>query len=247
MQWVLLITMGLLSFALQAKPLNIATGDYPPFTDASKPNQGSLVAYTEEVFKQLGYQAKHQFIPWKRCLSEPLESKHLMLTGYWFDQPHLHQDYLFSTPLVAENAYLFSLDKPAQQINQLNDLAYQRIGLVNGYSYGALLQNLAKHQIEPDYANTPYQNLHKLLTGRIQAMVMTEAVAQQVLQKFKPQQQAQIRRAEHPIIYNHLHLLFPKHHPQSEALLERFNQAVKQNPFSAYIDPNDTISQKNHK
>lgn len=127
-------------------------------------------------------------------------------------------------------------------------LIYQHIGLVSGYSYGNLLQTLAKHQIEPDYANSPYQNLHKLFSGRIQANIMTEAVAQRVLQRFKPQQQAQIRRAEQPILYNQLHLLFPKNHPQSAPLLKRFNQAIKNQPFSM---PNNhwrtSISQKNHK
>lgn len=92
MQWVLLTILGLLSFSVQATTLNIATGDYQPFTDASKPNQGSLVAYTEEIFKQLGYQAKHEFMPWKRALTEPLESKRFnqAIKNQPFSMPNNH-------------------------------------------------------------------------------------------------------------------------------------------------------------
>lgn len=115
--------------ALAAQPgaLQVATGDFPPYTDPRRGDGGLVNARVRAAFAQQGLSLNWVWLPWARALEETRAGRYDALS-YWWAGDELADDFLRSRPLV-RNAlrWLRRRDQPLR--------AGAAVAWVIGYNY----------------------------------------------------------------------------------------------------------------
>ena len=109
-----LLAMPVLPRAATARPSNtvrIATGDYPPYTDARQPDGGMVTARLRAALAHQGLEARFEFLPWARA-KEETRVGHFDASSYWWIDDDLRRDFLLSRPVVSNALRWLRLRSP---------------------------------------------------------------------------------------------------------------------------------------
>lgn len=228
--WLLALAAGTLASAEEAakKTLSISVGDWPPYLEQSAPGQGSLARLIRDVFAEEGYAVKFHFRPWSRAYREAAQGEH-DATAVWMFERHRTKDFLYSAPVLNEQFVLFySKDNPIAW-SELKDLSDLRLGGTRGYSYGPDFDRaVSDHLLTIDWVSYSKLNFGRLLYDRIDAFPEEKNVGYHILKReFSPGQVSRITHHPKPILENRSFVLFPSRLPQSQALMERFNERLQ--------------------
>ncbi len=206
--------------------LTIATSELPPFVSAN-PKNSFLTELLPEVGKEMGVKFAFRFMPWPRCERETDDAK-VWATMPYVPTPERDARFLFSQPLYAKKT-LFFYYSPTDQgyprtFEALSELQEYRIGGVRGYYYEALL---AEAGLQVESATSEESSFKKLRAGRVDLAPAVDVVGWDVIQKhFPAEDHANFHVLETPLAVGHNYLMTSRNYPQTEALLERFNQAL---------------------
>nr|WP_282449411.1 transporter substrate-binding domain-containing protein [Roseibium sp. CAU 1639] len=160
----------------RAGPVKLVTFEYPPYeywngTQAD----GIVVRIVTEAFGKLGRSVSIQVLPWKRAL-------HLVKTGeadaiftaFKTDEREQFLDY--STVVLMPQVVSVWTRKDAEIgfNGSMESLAWTDIGLVEGISYGPVVDAAIKaRQLKSlDYVPESSSNIRQLLGGRVDAVIM---------------------------------------------------------------------------
>lgn len=198
----------------------------PPYVSAN-PKRSFLTELLPEVGKEMGVKFAFRFMPWPRCEREAGAAK-VWATMPYVPTPEREAKFLFSQPLYAKKTLFFyysPVDKGfPQTFDALSELQEFRIGGVRGYYYEELL---AKAGLEVDAATSEESSFKKLRAGRVDLAPAVDAVGWAVIRKlFPPEEQANFHVVTTPLAIGNNYLMTSRAYPQSEQLLERFNQAL---------------------
>lgn len=233
-----LLAVGLLGLALltgtamASEPplLRIATGEFPPYATASRPDQGIALAVVRRAFELGGYRVQYQFLPWPRALAETREGL-WDASAHWGATPERRRDFLLSDNLYTEQWQMLYRRDMAFDWKAVADLAPFRLGLTRDYTYTPEIWAAARAgQLRHETPPNDVLGLRMLLAKRIDVLPLDRNVAcDALLAQFDASEQAQV--AIHARLMTDsftTHVLFPPAKAQSKTLVDAFNRGLRQ-------------------
>lgn len=210
------------------KKLAFSAGEWPPYLSAKLPGQGMAATLIRDIFAEAGYQVSFHFLPWPRAYRETLHGQYAA-TAVWMYAPERAVDFYYSAAVLEEEFVLFQLKAQPIQFDKLEDLTGLELGGGFGYSYGAAFDAaIANEVLKMTRVSQTIQNFQRLLKGRIQAFPEEKQVGYHILRSQLPQSQHLFSHADTVILRNQSFVLFPKQSPDSQLLLEIFQQGLLQ-------------------
>lgn len=225
---VVACVLGLLCAPAQAGRISIATGDYPPFTDAAAPDGGLVNAVVAAIAEAAGLQAAFDYMPWARALEVTRQGDYAA-TSFWYQSDERAADFIHVGPIIEDRLVLFHLrDTVVPDWTVLTDLAGLRIGAVTGYTYTADFWDLAEAgALTVDVAHSDLANFRKMLTGRIDVYPMSLAAGITLLEtRFSPEERARITTHPVPLSETQGYLLVSRAWPGAEGIAEALQTAL---------------------
>lgn len=225
---LLLAGLGVASAAWsKPKVVRISNGDWAPFMGEKLPHHGFVSRIVAEAFALEGLQVDYSFYPWARAFAIAQQGDVDASIG-WYRTPEREKDFWFSEPVFLESQVLFHLKERPLVWKKLDDLKGKRIGATIGYTYGAEFQAMEEAQaIRVERTPSDAQNLEKLLRGRVDAVVLSQAVGARLVKGMGPDRASLITFHPTPVNAGTLHVIFPKKSATSQDLLKQFDRGLK--------------------
>ncbi len=182
--FVFIMTCGVYG---ESRKITVATLEYPPFIYSENDQAaGPIVDKVRSLFARLGVDAEITIYPIARGLSmvqkgevdayfslkkTPEREKSLRYTGM---------------PLIKQPFVFFSRNDSGIGWNgNIDDIKKYRIGIVSKTSYGSVFDEYVRNGIltNIDEAQTFEQNVRKLIAGRVDLIINSYAVGQEISRK----------------------------------------------------------------
>jgi polar amino acid transport system substrate-binding protein len=209
--------------------VRLATLDWPPYTSAALPDGGLTVALVREALSQAGYRLEVVPMPWPRAVASGLNAA--QFDGYFpeYLSPEVRRR-CFLSPSAGESPLVLAKRKNTQiEIHGLNDLTHYRVGVVNGYNNtDAFDANVSSGLQKVDRADSDQANLQKLISGRVDLILIDRNVMQwQLTRSQKLQSHASdLEVLEPPLQLHGLYLCF-KRSAHGQKLADAFSRGIR--------------------
>lgn len=175
------LALGLsLSASAYADTFQLNSLDWPPYTGAKLPEQGTSAKAVKEAFGKGGHKVSVKILPWQRAVDTAKSDPSIV--GYFPEYYDASLDCVFSDPIgTGPLGFAQNSSKPISWQN-LDDLKGLRIGVVAGYVNTAEFDERAsKGQLNADATQSDEQNLIKLANGRLDLAVIDRNVMDYLL------------------------------------------------------------------
>lgn len=175
------LALGLsLSASAYADTFQLNSLDWPPYTGAKLPDQGTSAKAVKEAFGKGGHTVNVKILPWQRAVDTAKSDPNIV--GYFPEYYDASLDCVFSDPIgTGPLGFAQNSSKPITWQN-LDDLKGLRIGVVAGYVNTAEFdQRVSKGQLNADATQSDEQNLIKLANGRLDLAVIDRNVMDYLL------------------------------------------------------------------
>lgn len=124
--------------ASAAEIVEIATGEWPPYSSASAPGFGIHARRVERVLNAAGYEVRFRFLPWNRAYIRTVAGEYAA-TFDWYRSGGRDEELLFPKHPIAEVGmavyYLKSRFPDGLQVTRLEDLVDRKLKVVGVQSY----------------------------------------------------------------------------------------------------------------
>ncbi|NQD93318.1 transporter substrate-binding domain-containing protein [Pseudomonas sp. CrR25] len=190
------LLIGVLTLALliggagaRAETLVIAGDPWCPVNcEPGSAQPGIFVELAREIFGEAGIQVRYRLINWARALHDARNGRINAVIGAGHEDA---ADFLFTpTPVSYSRMCFYVLPDNRWHFDDVADLAGQRLGVINDYSYGRQLDAyLEAHVEDPTRVQVAYGdralglNVDKLLSRRIDVTVANTWVMQNWLRR----------------------------------------------------------------
>ncbi|MFC7049318.1 substrate-binding periplasmic protein [Emcibacter nanhaiensis] len=197
-----------------------AEDSWPPFSNAD--GTGLSNSIVREAFGLRGIKVLFQVAPYARLLRMTEQGEIVGLFNVT-KEPSTEKVYHFGKQRLfrATTGYYYHVGQPLKAGNFRELVNNERIGLMLGYEYGPFI--LQNDKVRTVRVNSQENLVHMLQRGRLDAVIMFDAIAEVVLAKTQAQQE--IRRAfdgEHSDIY----VAFSRKHPEAGMLAEELDAGL---------------------
>jgi len=179
---VRILTIALVTFYLsvtaQADTVKLVTLEYPPYEyhDGDKAD-GIAVRIVQEAFRKMGKDVSIEVLPWKRALHmTKTGDADAIFTAYKNDERVTFLDYSETVLMPQVLSVWVKKGSDIAFDGTMESIASADIGLVDGISYGAVVDDAIKAGTlkSLDYAPESSNNIKKLMGGRIDAVIMNK-------------------------------------------------------------------------
>jgi polar amino acid transport system substrate-binding protein len=160
-----------------AERIVLATLEWPPYTGAKLPGNGTIAVVVRDALAAVGYELELRFYPWSRAVQEA--SMDPDVVGFFPEYPNAERETQFIVSDVFGKSPLGFAHRVnvAFSWNELADLRKYSLGTVAGYVNSDEFDRLVKQgELKVDTSNTDALNLRKVLAARIEAAVVDENV-----------------------------------------------------------------------
>lgn len=213
--------------------LTIVTNDYWPLTSTDVGKKGFALELCEKVFERLKEKVSFDYYPWKRCEYLVQRGDALAAVPYYRTAAR-EKIYDYSEPLLNRRSYFFynrRYTKPPKSWKSYGDFKEYIMGAALGYWY---MPYFKAAKLELNISSSEKAQLTKLIHGRIDFMLIDEAVGTKLIMKHYPGHKEDILKLEPAARSETIHLIFSRKFPKSKALLRRFNKELKLLKASSY-------------
>lgn len=220
------LLFALLCTGSQAQTLRIATLDWAPYVGPDLPGHGLASRILDEALALNGDKAELVFLPWQRALNETREGRFDALMPAYLSADR-SRDFYTSMPLLDSQLGFFRRRDHAITITpgDLDSLRPYRIGVVRGYVNQSAFD--AADFLNKEVVSNDWQNLEKLLRGRIDLAVVDRYTGYQLLDQNAPALRDQLVFVEPPLDIKPLYVLVPKNRPEGEALAASLDRSLR--------------------
>ncbi|WP_462155242.1 substrate-binding periplasmic protein [Pseudoalteromonas piscicida] len=221
---ILLCCVGGSASALDTQ-VNITTGQWPPYLDQAKQDQGCVAAVIRDVFALSDIKVRFLFMPWERAYQEGMKAAYIG-SAYWYYSEQRSKDYIYTQyPLTEETARFYHHRDLAFTYTSYADLKPFRLLLNQGLTYPpSLLEAIETLEIKTSYATYTSKNVALILRNRADIMIMDEKSAKSYQQEL-PAEEAELLAAQAiPAFIQKGYLLINKHHSE---YVELYNEGLK--------------------
>jgi len=209
----------------QTTPIELATGDYPPFTSQKSPENGVFSEIVSAAFKELEIEVKYTFFPWKRGELYTQVGK-VFATFPYARTKEREKNFDFSDAVMSSKVVFFYY-KPHQQnkINyeKLEDLKLYTIGGIRGHWYEPVFQSAG---LEVHYVTSEKQSIGMLKMAHVDLAPINELVGWEIIKNQFPDQINSFATFTKPLKQNTLHLMISRKYPGYKELTQKFNGAL---------------------
>lgn len=179
----------------QAQSLQLAIGDWPPYTSATDKDAKLLERVVSEAFKLEGVEVRFSYSPWARAYMYA-KSGESAGTFPWNRTPERERDLYFnSIPIMHDKSVFFHLKSTRFDWKELDDLKHYRLGVTLGFQQAKFY---ADHGINADLASSEELNFRKLFAGRIEVYETSEIVGYRTLRRIFSEADAR-QFTHHPV------------------------------------------------
>ncbi|MFV3306519.1 substrate-binding periplasmic protein [Pseudomonas sp. NY15181] len=220
------LLFALLCTGSQAQTLRIATLDWAPYVGPDLPGRGLASRILDEALALNGDKAELVFLPWQRALNETREGRFDALMPAYLSADR-SRDFYTSMPLLDSQLGFFRRRDHAVSIvpGDLDSLRPYRIGVVRGYVNQSAFD--AADYLNKEVVSSDWQNLEKLLRGRIDLAVADRYTGYQLLAQNAPALRDQLVFVEPPLDIKPLYVLVPRKRPEGEALAASLDRSLR--------------------
>lgn len=248
MKQVILIIFVFINFchiSHAREPLVFVTSAYEPYViEEGSVIKGIFPDIVKAVFHELNIKTEFRIQPWKRG-ETTVRIGEAFATFPYLTSDHRAENFNFSDPVIYFfPKFYYKKEKFPNGFSWVNLTDFQQytIGGVQGYWYKKSFQ---KASLNVHYVTTDIQNLHKLMTERIDFTLLPELVGKILIQKVYPDQSSAFAFAKKPESTDTFHLMVSKKYPYAKELTEKFNKGLRiikqngiyQNIFKKYKVP----------
>ncbi len=233
-----LLVAGILPVSAQQTVLLV--GDpWPPYVNGKLggyADSGVAVEIVNRVFAQIdGAEARFPLIPWKRALHE-VEHGHSDGIAILLKTAERERYMEYSVPLVTGYQLVWSVADESGAVfewDSIEDLHGKRVGIVEGYSYGAEIDAaFASGAIMPVLGPSVEHLFAMLVAGRIDLVLENDAVGYELVRKYVG---IDIRPARRPTNAETFYLGLSKKSP-AVRLMPQINLAITKLQDSGVIE-----------
>lgn len=204
--------------------LTFGTVNWEPYFGENLKDGGVTVAVTKAAFARVGYNAEIQFMDWNRAVGLTTAGKLDGLFGCYYSEER--EDAMeISEPIGEVDIVLFSKKGANITFESLEDLKPYKIGTMRGQVYTAEFEQA--DFLTKEVVDKFEQNVKKLLGGRIDLIVESRAVLQDVLNKKFPNDLDKIEVLSPALESNAMYIGFSKKVEGYEQILNDFNKGLK--------------------
>ena len=198
--------------------------DYPFMFALDGKASGIYPEIVREAFHRMGYDPMLDVLPWSRAISG-IDAAKWGIGGLYMNLDRIYK-YDYSDPIYEETLYIWVLKDKEFKFNTVYDLKDKTIGVIRGWSYGDLFDSAVESKLfEVEAVEDDTRNIHKLLHGRIDAIVM----AQETLEGYFTQINGikRLKKLSTPLTVNKTFIAFNKSSKMVK-LLDRFNNELSE-------------------
>lgn len=209
-----------------AETLRVATLEWEPYVGPDLPGKGLATRILNEALALNGDKAEVVFLPWQRALNESREGHYDALMPAYLSADR-SRDFYTSMPLLDSQLGFFHRRDRAIAYNpaDLNSLRPYRIGVVRGYVNQADFD--AADFLNKEVVTSDWQNLEKLLRGRLDLAVVDRYTGYQLLARNAPALREQLEFIQPPLEVKPLYVLIPKVRSGGEALAANLDRSLR--------------------
>jgi|TARA_R110002049_G_scaffold98717_2_gene240505 polar amino acid transport system substrate-binding protein len=220
----------LLSIDVTAETVQVATGEFPPWTSESLPHGGYINRVVSSAFELSGIEVKFHYLPWKRAL-EATKVGQFHASSFWGPNKNRQRD-LYHSDIIETDSFVFFHKKsfPYFHWQRFTDLSIFRIGATRGYTYSEEFWNLADNdRLRVSVANNDLINLKRLIKDEIDLLPLSKLTGHYLLNKyFSKNESAEITFNKKAINSGKDYILFSRAVPGNDRYLVLFNKGLKQ-------------------
>ncbi|WCE28840.1 substrate-binding periplasmic protein [Vibrio sp. SCSIO 43137] len=211
--------------ALAEKKVLLSSINLPPYTGEQLPEHGFFSQIVTRAFAEAGYKVEYQYRPWRRALQEAKTgSVDGVMTAYWEKSSAEYLEY----PDVVWKVTVVVAVLPNQLITysgKVSDFRGYTIGVVSG---SVVSKHLTSEGITTQDVLDHTQNILKLAAGRIDAMIIPDAVLRYKLSLLATEgKKIEARRLDTPYKVYDMYVAFSKANPEYKTLTQDFNRGIQ--------------------
>jgi len=206
-----------------ASPLRIATLEWAPYVSADLPNQGLAAQILREALALEGLQAELVFLPWQRALNEAIAGNYDALMPAYLSAERAAQFHT-TMPLLDSQLGFFRRSDQAISFTDLDSLRPYRIGVVRGYVNQDGFDRA--DYLKKEVVSNDWQNLEKLLRGRIDLAVIDRYVGYHLLARHTPNLHDKLTFIEPALEVKPLYVLVPRQRRMGNQLAAQIDRGL---------------------
>jgi polar amino acid transport system substrate-binding protein len=213
--------------ANSAETIRITTGQWPPYLDKERPDDGFLAQIIREAFASEDIRVEFSFFPWSRALAL-VKSREYQASAVWSCTTERKREFLYSAPILPYQYVFYHRQEMPFDWDALSELRGMTIGLTQDYSYGETLSGaIDSGLISADVTTSDIANFRKLLLGRIDLFPMDPVVGEAMIANhLGPEARAQLDFHPRPLRSALYHLPFSRDDPEAGRLKRAFNRGL---------------------
>ena len=204
---------------------------WPPYVEGElgeDAKSGIAVEIVNEIFAQIeNARARFPLIPWNRALREVEEGLQDGI-GILLKTPEREQYMVYSEPMLVDLDLVWSTTEAGKQAFEwsvIDDFNGLRVGVVDGYSYGATIdQEIERGRLDVIKLQAVEQMFAMLANDRLDLVLATDSVGRAMSKKFPGAGIKAAKRATSSHIY---YLAISKKSPAVD-LIPEINRIIKQ-------------------
>jgi len=210
------------------KVIQIATGEWPPYSGKKLPHNGCVLKLITDIYKTQGYKVKYRFLPWTRAYQEAKLGKSDG-TAYWYDGENRRKDFIFPRSHISiEESFFFYNKKNHFNWSKFSDLKGQSIILNRGYTYSKkFFEAIKKYNIKTIYVTNSKQNFLMLAQERASLTIVADEPAKNFLKEIDPKSAAKIQKHPLPALVAKSYFLISKKIPEAQELKNAFDKGYE--------------------
>ena len=212
----------------QLQHVVLATGEWPPFTGQSLPEQGLLCKVIRDIFAESGVSVDIVFRPWQRAMEEARLGK-VDGTFLWRTSPQREGLFYFSLPLIQTEVVFFHRKNTSFEWSELEDLKKYRFAGVIGLNYSEEFSQMEKDgDVSISRMPETQQMFRALLWSRIHAVpAIKESGYFTISQMFDAAIVNTLVHHPKPLAVHPLHFLAGRKHERGMEVVELFDKGLR--------------------
>ena len=206
----------------QTAELRLASTAWPPFTN--EPGQARFALdLVEAALKRVGLRSKTTIVEAAQFTPSILSDAFDGSAAAWKD-PERERVLVFSQPYLENRLILIGRRGDDVSAAALADLKDKRIAIVEGYSYGAALENSGPAFVR---SKSEEDSLRLLLDKAADYALMDELVVQHLVGTYPEEARKNLQLGSKPLVTLPLYFAVRRSHPDAESIITRFNSQIR--------------------
>jgi len=230
------------------KTAEIGVADWPPLISQDLLYNGVIARVVEDSFALSGVEVSFKWASWKRAFTNVSNKIWDASPGWTKTEERMSQVLYSDLPIFEKYQVFFHLKSYKFDWNEFEDLKQLKIGATRGYFYGNEFQKaLGVGKIDVEYVAEDYQNLRKMLLGRIHIFPLNILTGYDLIKSNLSASEAAMF-THHPkklSLPSGSYMVFSKTE-KGQQLLAKFNEGFKELKQSGKYDQYFREFQKGH-